>query len=394
MDRADVPELAGALGAGGVKICQLCSVDFTLYHFLLPLMRAMREAGHEVVGVCGEGPFADQVRAEGFRVEAVGFKRNYDVLHHVGVYGELVRLFRRERFDVVHVHSPIAALIGRLAAARAGVPKKVYTAHGFYFHEHQPWGLRHAFIGLEWIGGRFTDVLFTQSAEDAEAARNLGLCRGGVIEAIGNGVDPARFRPAEAADAARQRLRAELGAGDGDVVILMIGRLVAEKGYPELFAAMKEVDARLWVVGSRLESDHAASVDDAIARIEADPDLSRRISFLGYRSDVDELLRAADIFTLPSHREGMPRSIIEAMMSGLPVVATDIRGSREEVVDGETGFLVPVGDAGRLEAALLRLVRDADLRAHMGAAGRKRALSLFDEERVVVRQIAGLRLGS
>lgn len=392
MDRADVPELAGALGAGGVKICQLCSVGFTLYHFLLPLMRATREAGHEVVGVCGEGPFAEQVRAEGFRVEAVGFKRNYDILHHVGVYGELVRLFRRERFDVVHVHSPIAALIGRLAAARAGVPKKVYTAHGFYFHEHQPWGLRHAFIGLEWIGGRFTDVLFTQSAEDAETARDLSLCRGGVIEAIGNGVDPARFRPADPTDAARQRLRAELGAGDGDIVILMIGRLVAEKGYPELFAAMKDVDARLWVVGSRLESDHAASVDDAIARIEDDPDLSRRISFLGYRNDVDELLRAADIFTLPSHREGMPRSIIEAMMSGLPVVATDIRGSREEVVDGETGILVPVRDAAELADALKKVAGDAGLRRRMGAAGHQQAVVLYDEAKVVTCQLVHLGL--
>lgn len=377
-----------------MKICHLCSVGFTLYHFLLPLMRAMREAGHEVVGVCSDGPFAEQVRAEGFRVEAVGFKRNYDVLHHFGVYGELVRLFRRERFDMVHVHSPIAALIGRLAAARAGVPKKVYTAHGFYFHEHQPWGLRHAFIGLEWIGGRFTDVLFTQSAEDAETARNLDLCRGGVIEAIGNGVDPARFWPADVADAARQRLRAKLGAGDGDVVILMIGRLVAEKGYPELFAAMKDVDARLWVVGSRLESDHAASVDAAISRIEADPDLSRRISFLGYRNDVDELLRAADIFTLPSHREGMPRSIIEAMMSGLPVVATDIRGSREEVVEGETGFLVPVRDAARLVDALERLAEDTDLRWRMSEAGRRRAAHLYDEAKVIARQLQRLELGN
>jgi len=377
-----------------VKICQLCSVDFTLFHFLLPLMRAMHEAGHEVVGVCRDGPFAEKVRAEGFRAEAIGFTRNYDLLHHVGVYGELVRLFKRERFDLVHVHSPIAALIGRLAAARAGVPTKVYTAHGFYFHEHQPWGLRHAFIGLEWIGGRFTDVLFTQSAEDAATARNFRLCRGGVIEAIGNGVDPDRFRPAEATDAARLRLRAELGAGPGDVVVLMIGRLVAEKGYPELLTAMESVDAHLWVVGSRLESDHAASVEDAIARIEADPALSNRISFLGYRSDVDDLLRTADIFILPSHREGMPRSIIEAMMSGLPVVATNIRGSREEVVDGETGFLVPVRDAARLVDALGRLAKDADLRSRMGAAGRERAVALYDESKVIARQLQRLHIGA
>ena len=329
-----------------MKICQLCAVDFTLYHFLLPLMRAMREAGHEVVGVCADGAFADQVRAEGFRVEAVDFRRNYDLLAHARAYKDLVKLFRREKFDLVHVHSPIAALIGRLAAARAGVPRKVYTAHGFYFHEHQPWWLRSAFIGLEWLGGRFTDVLFTQSAEDAETARRFRLCRGGVVEAIGNGVDPARFRPAGEGDAERQVLRAEMGASPEDVVVLMVGRLVAEKGYPELFEAMKQLDGmHLWVVGKRLESDHASSVAEAIDGIRQNPALDGRIHFLDYRDDVDRLMRAVDLFTLPSHREGMPRSIIEAMMTGLPVVATDIRGSREEVVEGETGFLVPVRDA-------------------------------------------------
>ncbi len=376
-----------------MKICQLCAVDFTLYHFLLPLMRAMRDAGHEVVGVCSKGGFAEQVRAEGFRVEAIDFRRNYDVLHHATAYGQLVRLFRRERFDLVHVHSPIAALIGRLAAARAGVPRKVYTAHGFYFHEHQSWWLRSTFVGLEWIGGRFTDVLFTQSAEDAETARRAGLCRGGVIEPIGNGVDPAVFRPAGDTDSGRQVLREELGAKPDDVVVLMVGRLVAEKGYPELFEAIKELDGvNLWVVGKRLESDHAGSISGAIEDVQGDPDLSARVRFLDYRDDVERLMRAADVFTLPSHREGMPRSIIEAMMTGLAVVATDIRGSREEVIDGETGFLVPVRDAGRLTDALGRLVRDADLRRRMGSAGRRRALDLYDEAKVIERQLQRLGL--
>ena len=378
-----------------MKICQLCAVDFTLYHFLLPLMRGMRDAGHEVVGVCADGVLAGKVRAEGFRVEAVDFRRNYDLFAHARAYRELVTLFRRESFDLVHVHSPIAALIGRLAAARAGVPRRVYTAHGFYFHEHQPWWLHSAFIGLEWIGGRFTDVLFTQSAEDAETARRFRLCRSGMIEAIGNGVDPARFRPAGEEDAERQALRAEMGASYGDVVVLMVGRLVAEKGYPELFEAVKQLDGvHLWVVGKRLDSDHASSVAEAIEEIQQDPTFAERIRFLDYRDDVDRLMRAVDIFTLPSHREGMPRSIIEAMLTALPVVATDIRGSREEVVDGETGFLVPVRDAEALVIALKELADDADRRRSMGDAGRARALALYDEDKIVARQLERLELAT
>lgn len=368
-----------------MKVAQLCAVDFTLYHFLLPLMEGMRAAGHEVVGVCSDGALLDGVREAGFRVEAVPIARSYGLRQHLRTLRELVRLFRRERFDMVHVHTPVAALLGRIAAAWTGVPRIVYTAHGFYFHEHMPWARRCAFVALEWLAGRTTHVLFTQAQEDADAARRLGLCRTGVVHAIGNGVDPARFAPD--GGAARARIRKELGVPADRVAVAVIGRLVVEKGYPELFEAMRGVDAELWVIGGRLDSDRADAMDAALDRLAADTGLAARVRFLGYRSDVPDVLRAADIFTLPSHREGMPRSIVEAMMAGLPVVATDIRGSREEVVDGETGALVPLGDVGALEAALRRLAEDKKLRARQGAAGRERALAEFDEARVVERQL-------
>jgi glycosyltransferase involved in cell wall biosynthesis len=375
-----------------MKICQLCAVDFTLYHFLLPLLRGLRAAGHEVVGACADGPLAAKVRSEGFRVEAMPFVRGYDPRDHFRAFRRAVELFRREQFDLVHVHTPIASLIGRFAAARAAVPRSVYTAHGFYFHEHMAWPKRAAFMALEWAGGRFTDTLFTQSAEDAATARAYGLCRTGDILAIGNGSDPARFFPASPHDADRVALRRSLGI-DGDApVIAVIGRLVAEKGYAELFEAMRTVAARLWVIGERLKSDHAEAIDRAIDAAQSDPILKTRIQFLGYRADVPALLRAADIFVLPSHREGMPRSIIEAMLSRLPVVATNIRGAREEVVAGETGYLVPMRDPAALAAALSRLVADSRLRQRLGDGGLARARELFVEEKVVHRQLEHLGL--
>lgn len=371
-----------------MKICQLAAVDFTVYHFLLPLMRALRDEGHEIVVVCSFGSLVASIEAEGFRVETIGIQRSYNAIAHYRSYCTLVDFFEREQFDVVHVHTPIAALIGRLAAARAGAARIVYTAHGFYFHERQNRIARTAFQLLEWIAGRYTDVLFTQSQEDAEAGRKYRLCAGGLITAIGNGVDPTVFRPATESELSeRNRLREEFRATKDEVVILMVGRLVAEKGYIELLEAMKSVEAHLWIVGKLLDSDRSDDIEDAFTSILDDPNMRDRISFLGYRDDVAEVMRAADIFTLPSHREGMPRSIIEAMMTSLPVVATNVRGSREEVVDGETGYLVPVSDATQLSNALHDLVSDKELRRNMGRAGRLRAEALYDEADVIQRQI-------
>jgi glycosyltransferase involved in cell wall biosynthesis len=250
---------------------------------------------------------------------------------------------------------------------------------------------RSAYVALERLGGRYTDVLFTQAEEDAETARRLKLCRSGVIEAIGNGVDVTRFHPATE-PGERERLREEHGTPAEATVVVMVGRLVAEKGYRELLTAMYSVGAHLWIVGERLTTEHAQDVGDALDRARDDPHLGPRLHMLGQRTDVERLLRAADIFTLPSHREGMPRSIIEAMMTGLPVVATDVRGSREEVVPEETGLLVPVGDAVALAAALDRLARDAALRKALGAAGLRRARELYDEDVVIERQLRRLGL--
>lgn len=375
-----------------MKILQVCAVDFTLYHFLVPLVRGMSDAGHEVVAACGDGPLAARVRAEGIRVEAVPFARSlFGLRRHWRAYRSLLGLLRRERFDMVHVHTPVAALIGRIAARRAGVGRIVYTAHGFYFHEHMPGWKRGLFVALEWLGGRFTDVLFTQAEEDAATARRLNLCRGRIIEAIGNGVDTNRFRPPETT-AEKIANRASFATPPDAVVIAVVGRLVAEKGYRELFEAMRQVDAVLWVIGERLATDHAQDVGVEIDAARDDPVLGTRIRMLGQRTDVETILQGADIFVLPSHREGMPRSIIEAMMTGLPVVATDIRGSREEVINDETGLLVPVRNAGALAEALNRLVADGDLRQRMGAAGRARAHDLYDENKVIARQLRSLHL--
>ncbi|APT56413.1 glycosyl transferase [Roseomonas gilardii] len=364
-----------------MKVLFVANVDFALRHFVLPLMRAARERGHEVVGACAEGPLLDIPRAEGFRVIGLPMARSLSPGANWRALRALRALIRAEKPDLVHGHFPISGLLARLAAKLEGVPRIAYTGHGFLFNQPgRPWR-RGLSLGMEWLGGRMTDVFMTVSTEEAGDARRLGISRHAV--ACGNGRDPALFHP----DAVtRAEVRAELGAAPEDCVVAVVSRLVRHKGHPELLEAMESVPgATLWVVGERLASDHGEDLGPAFARAERE--LGPRLKRLGYRHDVARLLRGADVFCLPSHFEGLPMSVIEAMLTGLPVVATDISGPREMVLEGETGFLVPPMQAAPLAVALRRLAEDPALRQRMGEAGRERALDLYAEDKVVARTL-------
>lgn len=362
-----------------MKIIEITNVDFSLRQFLLPLMRAIRARGHEVVGGCAEGPLLDPVRAEGFRVIAVPFERRLSPLAHIRALRTLVAILRREAPDIVHAHMPISGFITRIAARIAGVPRVAYTCHGFLFNQEGSWPRRILAWVMEVTAARVTDVYLTVSTQEAGDARRLLICRNAIP--IGNGRDPAVFRPDPEA---RRRIRAAVGTPDDRPVIVAVSRLVRAKGYPELAAAMRAVpDAELWVVGERLESDRG---DDMVALLD-DAGLGARLKRLGYRDDVHAVLAASDIFVLPSYFEGLPMSVIEAMLTGLPVVASDIPGPREQVVDGETGLLVPARLAKPLGAALRRLAADPMLRARMGEAGRTRALDHFNEPKILARTL-------
>jgi glycosyltransferase involved in cell wall biosynthesis len=364
-----------------VRVLQVTNVDFSLRHFLLPLMRAARARGHEVVGMCAEGPLLDLPRAEGFRIIPVPMARRLSPRANLAALSAIRAVLREERFDLVHAHRPISGFLARIAARMEGVPRVAYTCHGFLFNQPGPLWRRALSLGVEWTGGKLTDDFLTVSEEEAAEARRLWVHRGAV--AVGNGRDPALFHPDAAARAA---VRAELGIGAGEVVVIATARLVRHKGWPELLEAITRVQgAHLITVGQRLPSDHGEDMAPHFARAAAV--MGARLHALGYRHDVPRLLAAADVFCLPSHFEGLPMSVIEAMLTGLPVIATDIRGCREQVVEGETGLLVPPMQAAPLADALGRLCADAALRQRMGAAGLARALDRFTEEKVLGRTL-------
>jgi glycosyltransferase involved in cell wall biosynthesis len=363
-----------------MKIIEITNVDFSLRHFLLPLMRAIRDRGHEVVGACAEGPLLADVRTEGFRVIPIPFVRRLSPLAHLRAFQSLVAILRAEKPDLVHAHMPISGFLARMAARIAGVPKVAYTCHGFLFnHVSSSPPRRILSFVMEWVAARFTDVFLTVSEAEAQDARRLHIAAR--AEPVRNGRNPLTFRPDPTA---RARVRTELGVPRDRIVIIAVSRLVWHKGYPELAAAMRSVpEAELWVVGERLESDRGPDME-ALLRAAG---LGYRLRLLGYRTDIPALLAAADIFALPSRFEGLPMSVIEAMLTAIPVVATNVRGPAEQVIDGVTGFSIQAGDPAALGAALSRLAHDFDLRVRMGQAGRQRALDCYDEAKVLARTL-------
>ena len=374
-----------------MKVCQLCAVDFTLKHFLLPIIDGMHARGWEVTAVCSDGKEVAGLRTQGYRIDTIPIARSMNPWLAFRSLFSLILYFRRCKFDVLHVHTPLAALIGRIAAKLAGIPLVIYTVHGFYFHEDMPHWKRTFFVILERIGGRFTDLLFCQSAEDEIDTVREGIACADRVMTIGNGVSVTRFSPVNVGSG--EPTRAEFGIPRDAFVIGLIGRQVREKGVAEFLQAVTVLAGfypNLWVllVGDRLISDHAQGVEADLA--EARVALGDRLVAPGLRDDTPRLLAAMDLFCLPSWREGMPRTIIEAMMMAKPVLATDIRGSREEVVPEETGILVPSRSPEQLAAAMRRFLDAPTWGRSLGLAGRQRALRLYDENRVVTLQLESI----
>ncbi len=366
-----------------VRVAHVTTIDLTLHALLLGQMRRLRDEGFEVTGISAPGPWVAELEAEGFRhVPWPSATRSWDPASDARAARELVAILRRERFDLVHTHNPKPGIIGRVAARAVGVPCVVNTVHGLYATPEDRAARRVPVLAAEAFASRFSDLELYQSEEDLAWAMRARVVRGRKAVLLGNGTDVAAFAPGRLSPERRAALRAELGIGPDAVVVGAVGRMVAEKGYRELFAAATAVrraepGTTFLVVGGSDPEKADAVTEDEIRAAGDD------VSFAGWRADVADLMAAMDVFVLPSWREGVPRSAIEAAATGLPLVVTDIRGCREVVRDGVEGILVPVRDPAQLTSAIARLAGDPALRARMGAAARTRAVERFDERRVM-----------
>lgn len=379
-----------------VKVLQVAGLDHVFTVFLKALILAMQAEGWQVDAAAGSTLKDQFLRSNNIRFFELPYGRARSVITNFRRFRQLVDLIRRERYDIVHAHNPLASLIARAAARFCKVPLIVYTVHGFSFHENAS-PLRYQ-VGLaaERIAGRWTHLTFSQSREDYDLILAKRVSPSDRAFWIGNGVDPVLFNPGRFDAEERRRIRASLGIPEGVRVVGMLTRLSREKGIREFMEAGASVlsgmpDTWFCIVGGRQSGAHWHMTFDEVRLIAERNGLASRLVLPGYREDAPEMLAAMDVFCLPSYHEGLPRSIIEAMAMELPVVATNIRGCREEVVDGETGFLIPPKDSYALADKLIYLLKNPQVAAEYGCRGRRIVLEDFVEEDVVQRQISVIK---
>jgi glycosyltransferase involved in cell wall biosynthesis len=365
-------------------VVHVTTTDISLELLIGNQLAAFAAAGYDVIGVSAPGPFVPALEQRGIRhVPLHHATRSFAPLEDAQALGELVSVFRRLRPAIVHTHNPKPGLYGRNAARLARVPVVVNTVHGLYAQPHDRFARRAMIYGMERVAGLCSNLELVQNPEDVATLRRIGV-PARKLTLLGNGIDLGRFDPASISAAEARAAREELGAvSPDDVVVGLVGRLVREKGYSEVFAAASALreqlpNLRFAVIG--WDQHDKEDGLDASDRARAD---AAGVRFLGGRDDVDRLYAGMDIFVLASYREGFPRTPMEAAAMGVPVIATDIRGCRQVVDPGVTGLLVPARDAPALADAIKALAVDPDRRARLGIAGRAKAVREFDERRCV-----------
>jgi glycosyltransferase involved in cell wall biosynthesis len=369
-----------------MKVLLFANTDWYLYNFRLPLARALRAKGAEVVLVSPQGSYGSRLEVAGFRWLPIYMqRRSLNPLRELGLLLQLARLYRRESPDIVHHFTIKCVIYGSLAARAAGILRCInaVTGMGYVYASN---GL-HARLLRPFISGLLRIALrgnlhrlIVQNADDCTAFMQTGLTTPNQIRLIrGSGVNTTLFQPAKTDRRSVDTLH-----------VLFAARFLWDKGIGEFVEAARKLKGLglpiEFILAGESDPGNPAAVPPDVVQSWRDEGL---INVLGYVEDMASCLNEVDLAVLPSYyREGLPKSLIEAAACGLPIITTDTPGCRDAVVHGETGLLVPCRNVEALVEAIRFMFENPDLRARMGAAGRERVLREFDEQIVLVETLA------
>lgn len=348
--------------------------------------RGLVERGHRVTLISGpetgpEGSLWDQAAEAGCElIRLNAMRRAIHPLRDWSALRGLRRAFQRISPEVVHTHSSKAGILGRSAAARARVPVVVHTIHGSSFNRTQPLLVRSFYRHLERQAARYTDTLVSVADAMTDQAVEAGLGPPERFVTIRSGIETDHFVPSRSL---RDHYRREWGIRDDEVVVGTVARLFKNKGYEEILEAMPAAVASeprlrfVWIGDGK----HRRRYERRLSTL----DLRQRVRLVGLIDprEVASQINGFDILVHASRWEGLPRAVVQALLTEIPAVCFDNDGAPEVVIPQQTGILVPFGDAGRLAEGVVALAGDPELRRDLGRRGRTRCEEMFDWRRMV-----------
>lgn len=347
------------------KVLIVSTVSRQFYLFEQVNIEILKKLGYEVHGAANFSDYNSRLDKLDIIRHPIDIQRNPFSIKNIAAYRQLVRLMKAECFELVHCHSPVGGVLARLAAKAAGIKRVIYTAHGFHFCKGAPlinWLL---FYPVERLLSKYTDTLITINREDYKRAKAFNSCRVEYVPGIG--IDTGSYGMSGIARWARRR---ELGIADDDMLIISVGEFSKRKNQQVIIkslAAIKKDKIKLMLCG-------IGAKEKKLRLLVKRYGLDDKVIFMGYRDDIPQLLPLADIFVLSSYREGLPVAVMEAMASSLPLVCSNVRGSRDLVKEGKGGYLVPPDDVAAYAKALTRLIEDKRLRESFGGYNKSRVM--------------------
>lgn len=275
-------------------------------------------------------------------------------------FKNLCEIVKKKKIEVIHCNTPVGGMIGRLVGRKYRVKKVIYTAHGFHFFKGAPLINRTIFKWAEQIMARWTDAIITMNQEDYEVAQKFHLKKGGKVYKVhGVGITLDDFKNI---DVDKSTIRDELGINPEDVIFISAGDLVQRKNYAVAIRAIalsKNENTHYLICGTGPEKKN-------LENLAKELHIESQIHFLGFRTDIKKLLFSSDIFLFTSLQEGLPRSLMEAMASGLPCITSKIRGNVDLIVDGQTGYLCDPMDVSAFARKINFLAESKGIRNQMG----------------------------
>ncbi|MBQ9083010.1 MAG: glycosyltransferase family 4 protein [Clostridia bacterium] len=361
-----------------MRILYVTTVGLTM-GFFKPLIQELTEAGHTVDIACNDSEFpVDPFYADlGCRVYSLSCSRSPLKADNLRAIGQIRKLVAENRYDIVHCHTPVAAACTRIACrkARRSGTRVIYTAHGFHFYKGAPRKNWLMYYPVEKLCARLTDTLITINKEDYALARKKLKAKH--IEYVpGVGIDVQKFADTTIDKAAK---RAEIGVPDDAFLLLSVGELNRNKNHETVIravAALQNGYIHYAIAGKGALHSELCALADSLG-------IGGRVHLLGYRDDIAALYKAADVFVHPSFREGLPVSVTEAMASGLPVIASNIRGNADLIAD-TAELLCDPQNKESFEKAIRMLAASSAEAARIGAINQTNA-DQYDQSRIRAR---------